>query len=821
VDWPPRRPRAAVLAVAAAALASAAGPAHAANKDATCATLQTVLDGAQHTDVITLDSSDGPNGRCDRQYTLRSFPSPAGGTYNVVTLQGNPGNGVDAFDGTGLPGRILTGDDVHVLEIRNLVFQDGSATGAADAGNGGAISITGESAPAIRDSTFLNNSATGKGGAVYLRQDDDFTGPQGVALSGNTFGSVDAAALRNTSGGNGGGAAVETPGQASGSVNTNLFAGNVAGGNGGGFSWVFSEADSGVGLNLADNTVVDNTAGRSGGGGHVLSDTGGLISINRERYEGNVLELVGPGPHLPEDHFGGGLYVEHNGTLRQRNNVFRSNRVGPFSGDVGGLYGGGGQAIVGDTLSARSEEGEFIDNFVAAQPDGPGYESEGGGLYVRGPNTTYHGWLDVVAANSVGDGGEGGGVYLGAAGARLEYSDSTIAGNSVGAGGAFPGIAGGGGNDHLQLRNSIVFNTPQPDIGGFRTHDVQYSDACIEPGAPFPGAGNICSDPLLANPAEGDVHQTKASPTIDKGNDEFFSGEAEDPCCDFEGDPRPTDGDGDGHTVDMGADETPAGFAAPDVGQEQVPLPPPPPLTPQCADGVDNDADTVIDQADPGCLSGPGESYNAADANEGDEGLRELVLCGRRPLSLVRADARGRRVVLTGLVGGQLAGQRVDLFVRYLRGGGKRTKLATVTPGADGQFVARVKGPPRRLFNAARYQARVDDARSVELKLPQSLESTSIRQDGDTIELRGRVDRPLLGRRNQVVIKRVLCGQYQTVGQARPNRRGVYVVRFAAPEIALAALYRAETRVLARPDSTRYVRQFARAVSITLTGQSG
>ena len=29
---------------------------------------------------------------------------------------------------------------------------------------------------------------------------------------------------------------------------------------------------------------------------------------------------------------------------------------------------------------------------------------------------------------------------------------------------------------------------------------------------------------------------------------------------DYEGDPRPTDGDGDGFTVDMGADETPAGF---------------------------------------------------------------------------------------------------------------------------------------------------------------------------------------------------------------------------------------------------------------------
>ena len=71
--------------------------------------------------------------------------------------------------------------------------------------------------------------------------------------------------------------------------------------------------------------------------------------------------------------------------------------------------------------------------------------------------------------------------------------------------------------------------------------------------------------------------------------------------------------------------------------------------TPQCGDGVDNDGDGAIDKADPGCLSG-GDSYNAADPNEGDESITDLVLCGRRAISLVRADARGKKVVLSGLV---------------------------------------------------------------------------------------------------------------------------------------------------------------------------
>ena len=174
-------------------------------------------------------------------------------------------------------------------------------------------------------------------------------------------------------------------------------------------------------------------------------------------------------------------------------------------------------------------------------------------------------------------------------------------------------------------------------------------------------------------------------------------------------------------------------------------------------------------------------------------------------------------MILSGIVAASVAGQKVELSVRYLRGGGKAEKLGSVSPGADGKFQARVKKPARRLFNFARYRAQVGSARSVELKLPQSLASSSLRQvSGGMLELRGQVDRRLVGKRNAVVVKRILCGKYTTVGQARPNRRGAYVVRFPAPATTGgAALYRAESRVLARPGSKRYVRQFARALGIT------
>ena len=80
----------------------------------------------------------------------------------------------------------------------------------------------------------------------------------------------------------------------------------------------------------------------------------------------------------------------------------------------------------------------------------------------------------------------------------------------------------------------------------------------------------------------------------------------------------------------------------------------------------------------------------------------------------------------------------------------------------------------------------------------------------------------LLGRkRGAVVVRRIVCGRYQIVGQAKPDRRGRYVVRFNAPGLSAAALYRAESRVRARPGARRLVKQFARALGLTLTGQSG
>ena len=68
--------------------------------------------------------------------------------------------------------------------------------------------------------------------------------------------------------------------------------------------------------------------------------------------------------------------------------------------------------------------------------------------------------------------------------------------------------------------------------------------------------GNITGNPLLHNPEDGDYHLNGTSPCIDAGVDPnpWYTGT--EPLWDFEGDPRPLDGDGNGSTEwDMGVDE--------------------------------------------------------------------------------------------------------------------------------------------------------------------------------------------------------------------------------------------------------------------------
>jgi hypothetical protein len=142
--------------------------------------------------------------------------------------------------------------------------------------------------------------------------------------------------------------------------------------------------------------------------------------------------------------------------------------------------------------------------------------------------------------------------------------------------------------------------------------------------------------------------------------------------------------------------------------------------------------------------------------------------------------------------------------------------VKSVKAGSGGQFTAKLKLPSRKRLNKARFQARIAGKKSATLKLPQSLASNSVKRKGAQLVLRGTVKRALLGKRNAVIVRRLTCGHYTKVGQAKPGKSGKYVVSFATPAGSSAALYRAETKVLNKTHGKKYVKQYARAIGITL-----
>jgi predicted outer membrane repeat protein len=757
--------------------------------DATCANLQSKLNVATRDQFIRLNSSDGTVGTagrklCNSAYTLTNpQPSSVPQTPDYgVYLVGDPTDGnVDGFDGFDLGNRIFTGTDTNRFTVQALVFQNSFKTG-----KGGAIDISGDSALGVFDSEFTANQATDRGGAIHVADTQSSTAG-GNSFQGNLFGSTTDATKGNKAD-IGGAVSVESGKSNVGSSGAggNVFAHNSAKSTGGALDWDLS---TGQNATFDNNLFTHNTAGGSGGGARINSPGGGFLSFFSETFENNSLDPVDGGP--TGDHRGGGLLVQRTSgaSTQQENSVFRENTIGGFNDQD---QAGAGEAIVGNSLNISSRRNKWLSNTVVQA--GVDFDAEGGGLAVIGDGSHFTGFLDVFAGNLAGSeivgaqtgaqNGTGGGIYTGDSN-TLELSDTTVAGNKVGPGGTFPGLAGNG-SDALILVNAIVSNPGPPDIGGFSTANtnVSYTDACRSDGTPFPGTGNICADPKLLNPdtpgvAGTGIRETSQSPTIDKGNDaNFIQRLGEDPREDFEGNLRPVDGDGDGHTTDMGAYESPE-VAPRQTQQPQVTKPAPPPAP-----------------------------------------LAAAVVCGRREISLVRADLRRHSVVLTGLVASRFAGKRVTILANY-NPAGKATTLGTVTATSAGQFTATVKRPPAGKVIKARFRAKVDRFTSVPLKLPQSVSSRSVHQNGSTIEFRGKVKRSVLGRGNTVVVKRLVCGRYHKVGEAKPDGNGNFVVRFAAPALGTSAFYRPETTVLDRPGGSRYVKQYGRAISITVTSQTG
>jgi hypothetical protein len=498
---------------------------------ATCTTLQGALDTATDGDVITLSNVGGVP--CNGSYTLSGKPPPF-----AFTIQG-AGSGA-AFNGAGLVGRIMTGDVTGPnrlnLTLRNLTFRNGSV-----AGDGGALELGGNVGLTLDSDRFLGNEATGSnaaGGAVAIKSTN---GTTPIVISNSTFGDGTAAGANTAPTGG----AVYLSSQSLGpsaSVTGNTFAGNSATANGGGLDLEVTSPATTVAV--AGNTFTGNVAGNHGGGANIV---GNDLTFQGNTFTGNrVNSDSGSDPQGA----GANLLGMGSPTATQSGNRFDGNSVTgtvPSSDD----YGGAGERIQNYDLTSTNDR--FTNNSLPAE-SGIGH-AEGAGLAIEGCDGSGSQPARVsnlvAAGNSIGSAGRGAGLYAGCTTGGpvdLMVLDSTISGNLTTAGvGATAGLFGGP-DDTLTMRNSIVAgNIGGADLTGFGTPTVTSSDACA-PG-PFPGAGNICASPFLANPGpgHGNAHETQFSPTVDHGT---AADVAPGLATDFEGDVRIA-----GPTVDMGADE--------------------------------------------------------------------------------------------------------------------------------------------------------------------------------------------------------------------------------------------------------------------------
>jgi hypothetical protein len=577
-------------------LALTAGPAHAADAETGCDGLDAALAQAETGDTVTIVE--------DNEDCVGNWLLPEGQT---ITLRGDDVGAQQVLRAGQAGGPILRGENVGETTIENLTFLDGNAAGSfLSLIDGGAIYLAGNSPATIQDNDFRSNRANRWGGAIAI----DYNGslPEQPPLNGearggsvvvdvtvrnNTFGALneagDEAEDGNIAPARGGSVYIFSSDPVDVSGN-DFFGGDATDGSGGGVY-----VATGGHLTLADNVFFDNYSTQRGAGASArLCPPGNeeVASVTNNVFEDNLIHepvfdrgarvigepTLGAGLHLVEQCMFQAQAARGNGEVfdvNQSGNDFIGNVIGPRN-DFRLPGGGGGEAIIG--LSTHSTNDYFFDNLVERT------SAEGGGLYFEGfSGEFFEGRNLVAAANSIVEepfeepaarqgspSGRGGGIYFGQVDfpGQLRLYDSTIVANSAVDGSGIDG----GTCDSLILHNGIVYGNPFNDgseISGFDggsqcqnvergtdpsgTRDVRFTDTCDSGDSgvtPHEGDGNICTDPLLVDPAGGDIKQTSGSPTRNKGSNALVPGDL---SADFFGSARIAEG-----TVDMGAHEFPA-----------------------------------------------------------------------------------------------------------------------------------------------------------------------------------------------------------------------------------------------------------------------
>ncbi|NLE61852.1 MAG: hypothetical protein GX616_26150, partial [Planctomycetes bacterium] len=144
--------------------------------------------------------------------------------------------------------------------------------------------------------------------------------------------------------------------------------------------------------------------------------------------------------------------------------------------------------------------------------------------------------------------------------------NNTIVGNTASCGGGVAFLESGGGT----LSNNIIAFCSSGVHGGTGTQPVLRTNAFYQnSGGDFAGVsqgpGNVFADPAFTDMAAGDYHLLEGSPCIDAATN------TDAPAVDFDGTPRPLDGDGSGEaTADIGAFEAPAAVVMYDMNMGEA-----------------------------------------------------------------------------------------------------------------------------------------------------------------------------------------------------------------------------------------------------------
>jgi hypothetical protein len=198
-------------------------------------------------------------------------------------------------------------------------------------------------------------------------------------------------------------------------------------------------------------------------------------------------------------------------------------------------------------------------------------------------------------------------------------------------------------------------------------------------------------------------------------------------------------------------------------------------------------ADVVIGEARAGAAGVACDAAVQPSAND------LSLQCTKRKLVLIDVLQRGRRVQLLGAADRKYVGRTVSIVFHKT---GRVVAHARVAKDGSFQTTAPLPARSLRTSNAARYLARIDNEKSLDLKLARRLVVESVGSGKGQVRIAGHVSRPLAAPTAIITVKRRLsCKQTEVVKRFKPRPDGSFSITLAAPKGQTAAVYRLQTEV--------------------------